>query len=47
MDPAFRKWQEPGLKLSAEEEKKINADLFTFLDNANKTDNQLRGIDKS
>jgi len=33
-------------KLSAAEEKAVNDDLFSFLDDVNKTDNSLRNLNK-
>ena len=46
LDNEFRLRFEPEKKLSAEEEKAVNADLFSFLDEMQKTDDKLRGKDK-
>lgn len=45
LDPEFKKKITPEKKLSAAEEKKLNAEIYSFFDDMQKTDNQLRGID--
>jgi len=44
LDPKFRRRVEGEKKMSAAEEKAVNDDLFSFLDDMNKTDNELRGF---
>ena len=46
LDPTFRRRFEGEKKLSSEEHKAVNEDLFTFLEGMNQTDSSLRNLAK-
>lgn len=44
LDPKFKRRMEGEKQLTAEEQKAVDEDIFSFLESANQTDNKLRNL---